>query len=130
YPARREQNAATAVRIPSSPPMDSAMPVLRILTLLLPLCLLGACSSFESRDPLRVELAGLKPLPAEGLEARFELSMRVQNPNAQAVDFDGLAVDLDLNGQPLISGVSNQRGVVPRFGETLVRLPVSLSALS
>lgn len=44
--------------------------------------------------------------------------------------FNGIALDLDVNGQPLASGVSDQSGSVPRFGETLVSVPVSISALS
>lgn len=91
---------------------------------------LGACASLGNRDPLRIDLAGLEPLPGQGLEVRFAVKLRVQNPNDSAVDFDGVALDLEVNGQPLASGVSDQRGSVPRFGETLISVPVSISAFS
>lgn len=91
---------------------------------------LSACASLSNRDPLRVDLAGLEPLPGEGLEVRFAVKLRVQNPNDSAVTFNGLALDLEVNGQPLASGVSDQSGSVPRFGETLVSVPVSISAFS
>ena len=44
--------------------------------------------------------------------------------------FNGMALDLDVNGQPLASGVSDQSGSVPRFGETVLSVPVSISAFS
>jgi hypothetical protein len=99
--------------------------------LLLGLLVLGlaACSSVQ-RDPLRIDLVGLEPLPGQGLEARFAVKLRVQNPNDAAIDYDGVALQLEVNGQPLASGVSDQRGQVPRFGEALLSVPVSISAFS
>lgn len=91
---------------------------------------LGACASLGGRDPLRIDLAGLEPLPGQGLEVRFAVRLRLQNPNDSAVDFNGVALDLEVNGQPLASGVSDQSGSVPRFGETLISVPVSISAFS
>nr|WP_322980870.1 LEA type 2 family protein [Pseudomonas sp. C11] len=99
------------------------------LTTLLAFAMTG-CASLLDQDPLRVDLAGLEPLPGQELEMRFAVKLRVQNPNDHAVDFDGVALDLDINGQPLASGVSDQRGSVPRFGETLVTVPLSISAFS
>ncbi len=97
----------------------------------LALCLLmSACSSLTPRDPPRIQLAGLEPLPGEGMEMRFALKLRVQNPNDDAIRYDGVALELDINGQPLASGVSDQRGEVPRFGEALLSVPVSISAFS
>ncbi|MDZ4336410.1 MAG: LEA type 2 family protein, partial [Pseudomonas sp.] len=75
---------------------------------------LAACSTLAPRDPLRIELVGIEPLPGEGLEARFAIKLRVQNPNNQAIDFDGVDLELQVNQQPLLSGVSDQRGQVPR----------------
>ncbi|ERH53382.1 LEA type 2 family protein [Pseudomonas chengduensis] len=91
---------------------------------------LSACASLSNRDPLRVDLVGLEPLPGQGLEVRFAVKLRVQNPNDSAVSFNGMALDLDVNGQPLASGVSDQSGSVPRFGETVLSVPVSISAFS
>ena len=103
---------------------------LRTLLGALLLLSLGACSSFTTRDPLRIDLAGLEPLPGQGLEVRFMLKLRVQNPNDVAVDYNGIALDLEVNNQPLASGVSDQSGQVPRFGESLINVPVSISAFA
>lgn len=92
--------------------------------------LLGGCAALLPRDPLHVDLVGLEPLPGQGMEMRLAVVLRVQNPNDQPLDFDGVALELDINDQPLASGVSDQRGQVPRYGEALVRIPVSISAFS
>jgi LEA14-like dessication related protein len=92
--------------------------------------LLASCASLVPRDPLRIDLVGLEPLPAQGMEMRFAMVLRVQNPNDDAIDYDGLSVELEVNDQPLASGVSDQRGRVPRYGEALLRVPLSISALS
>jgi len=92
---------------------------------------LGACSTlFGGRDPLRVDLVGLEPIAGQGMEARFAVKLRVQNPNEDAIDYNGIALDLAVNGQPLASGVSDASGQVPCFGEKVISVPVSISAFS
>ncbi len=89
---------------------------------------LAACAGMGARSPLNVTVAGLEPLPGEGLEARFLVKLRVQNAGDAAIAFDGVAVELDLNGRSFAQGVSDQQGVVPRFGETLFEVPVTVPA--
>lgn len=102
----------------------------KFLLCILLACGLGACSSLMPRDPLRIDLVGLEPLPGQGLELRFLVKLRVQNPNDEAVDYRGVALQLEVNGQPLASGVSDQTGEVPRFGERVVSVPLTVSAFS
>ena len=61
---------------------------------------------------------------------RFALKLRVQNPNEAALLYDGLSVNLDLDGRGLASGVSNVTGEIPRFSDTVLTVPVSVSAFS
>lgn len=91
---------------------------------------LAACTSLTPRDPLRIDLVGLEPLPSQDMEMRLAVVLRVQNPNDAPIDYDGLSVELDINHQPLASGVSNQSGQIPRFGEALLRIPVGISAFA
>lgn len=81
--------------------------------------LLGACATMS--DGLRVNVVGVEPLQGEGLELRFAVKLRVQNPNETSIEFDG---------KNLGSGVSDQKGSVPRFGETIITVPVTISAFS
>ncbi|SAK54038.1 late embryogenesis abundant protein [Caballeronia pedi] len=97
---------------------------------LLAMLALDGCAGFFNRDAMRVSVAGIEPLEGQGLEMRFAVKLRVQNPNDAPIDFDGVALDLDLNGRAFASGVSDQRGTVPRFGETIVSVPVTVSAFS
>lgn len=100
------------------------------LSSLLILVLLSGCASFGGYQEPMVKVVGLDPLPSEGLELRFALKMRLQNPNETAIDFDGVSVSLDIDGRGLASGVSDQRGTVPRFGESVIDVPISISAFT
>jgi LEA14-like dessication related protein len=102
---------------------------LRIWLALLLVAALSACAALGV-ERLRVNVAGIESLSSEGLEARFALKLRVQNPNDIALDYDGIALDLSVNGAPFASGVSNAKGSVPRFGETVITVPITVSALS
>lgn len=98
------------------------------LGLALLLVLLAACATIG--DALRVNVVGVEPLQGEGLELRFAVRLRVQNPNEGAIEFDGVAVDLELDGKAVATGVSDQKGSVPRFGEAIITVPVTVSAFN
>ena len=91
---------------------------------------LGGCASLTGQDPLRFGIVGVDAAPGEGLELRFIVKLRVQNPNAEPVPYDGMALDLDVNGRTLATGVANVQGTVPRYGEQLFSVPVTISAFS
>ena len=112
--------------LPASARLRLARPALAALLALA----LGACASLANRDPVRVHLAGIEPLAGQGLELRFAVKLRVQNPNETPLDFDGVALELEVNRKALASGVSDQKGSVPRFGEAVVSVPVSISAFA
>ncbi|MEI7465884.1 MAG: LEA type 2 family protein [Burkholderiales bacterium] len=103
---------------------------LQVLLLLVMACAAAGCSQLPLRDPLRVSLVGIEPLPGQGLELRMAMKLRVQNPNDTPVDFDGVALDVDLRGLSFATGVSDQVGSVPRYGESVISVPVSVSAIS
>lgn len=93
------------------------------------LSLLAGCASLQpNSDPLSIDVAGIEPLPGEGLELRLAVRVRIQNPNDAAVEYTGAALALDLNGRKLASGVSSAIGTVPRYGEAVLTIPVTISA--
>lgn len=101
-----------------------------VLVLLLaasPLFLEG-CASLQRRDPLQVTVAGIEPLQGQGLELRMLVKLRVQNPNDAPVDYNGVALQMDVQGKSFASGVSDTSGSVPRFGESVISVPVTISA--
>jgi LEA14-like dessication related protein len=101
----------------------------RVFLLVATLFTLGGCASLPDRDPIQVMVAGMESLPGEGAEIRMLVKLRVQNPNATQIDFTGAYVKLDVLGKTFASGVSDQGGTVPAFGETIVSVPVTVSVL-
>lgn len=102
----------------------------RSLLLIPAIAVLAACAVTPGMDPLKVTLAGVEPLPGEGMEARFMVRLRVINPNDASIDYDGLALELFVRGMSLGAGASDAKGTIPRFGETVLSVPVTVSAIA
>lgn len=92
------------------------------------LTLLGACATLQGRDPPQVTVAGIEPLPGQGMELRMRVKLRVQNPNDSPIDYNGVALEMEVQGKTFASGVSDASGTVPRFGESVIEVPVTVSA--
>ena len=98
-----------------------------LVSMVLSVLLSAGCTGLQGRQPLDVIVAGVEPLKGEGLELRMLLKLRVQNPNDTAVDFRGVSLQMDVQGKRFATGVSDATGSVPRFGEAIVDVPVSIS---
>ena len=90
---------------------------------------LNGCASLPGREPLQVTVADIESLPGEGLEVRMMVKLRVQNPNDAPVEYDGVYVKLDVLNRTFATGVSDERGSIPRFGESVIAVPVTVSTL-
>ena len=106
--------------------MSISRNALLVLLALGPL-LFGGCASLQGREPVQVIIAGVEPLQGEGLELRMLVKLRIQNPNDLPLDYNGVSVQMDVQGKRFATGVSDAVGSVPRFGETIVEVPVSIS---
>ena len=102
--------------------------LLRNTAALLALVAVSACAGLNQRDPLFIDVAGIETLPGEGMELVLAVSIRVQNPNDTPVEYSGVALTLDVNDRSLASGVSDEVGIVPRYGETVFTVPMTISA--
>jgi LEA14-like dessication related protein len=91
---------------------------------------LTGCAGMPAGDPLQVTVAGVEPMQGEGMELRMMVKLRVQNPNDAQVDYDGAYVRLTVQDKTFATGVSDARGTVPRFGEAVVAVPVTVSMLN
>lgn len=99
------------------------------LAVLSPLLLsMFGCASLRS-DPVEAYVVGIEPLQGAGLELRMLVRVRVQNPNEAPIHYDGVSVSMTVQGKRLASGVSDAAGTIPRFGESIIDVPVSMSAL-
>lgn len=99
-----------------------------VFTLTVALGLSAGCASLQKRDPLQVTVAGIEPLQGQGMELRMLVKLRVQNPNDAPVDYNGVAVEMNVQGNTFATGVSDTHGSVPRFGESVIEVPVTVSA--
>jgi LEA14-like dessication related protein len=90
---------------------------------ILSIALLSACAGLGglSHKP-EVSVAGVKLVHVGVFEQRFALTLRVQNPNDVELRINGLSVEVELNGQPFITGLSDKGVTVPRFGEAVLEV--------
>jgi hypothetical protein len=58
------------------------------------------------------------------------VSLRVQNPNDTQIDYDGTYVKLIVQGKTFATGVSDASGSIPRFGEAVIAVPLTVSMLN
>ena len=86
------------------------------------------CAMFKGQDPLNVTVLGVEPLESQGMELRMAVKLRVQNPNDAPIEYNGVALEMYVQGKTLATGVSDVGGSVPRFGETVITVPVTVSA--
>jgi hypothetical protein len=53
----------------------------------------------------------------------------VQNPNDEPLVYNGAYLKLEVLEKTFATGVSDEAGSVPRFGEAVISVPVTVSAL-
>jgi LEA14-like dessication related protein len=99
----------------------------KLFTALLMLLLTGCASMPPGAVSPRVNLVGLQIVDVQLFEQRYALSIRIQNPNPQALSVAGLDFNVALNGKAFADGVSNQQVAIPAFGDSLLTVEVSSS---
>ena len=98
-----------------------------LVAIVAPLLVQG-CASLQPKDPLQVTVAGIEPLQGQGMELRLNVKLRVQNPNDAPVEYDGVALEMNVQGKTFATGVADLAGNVPRYGESVIAVPVTISA--
>jgi LEA14-like dessication related protein len=56
------------------------------------------------------------------MEQTFLIDLRIQNPTERDLDINGLVFDLEINGQPFASGVSNQNATIEGLSSQIVQI--------
>jgi LEA14-like dessication related protein len=99
------------------------------LIALLTVLIASGCSTLSSDfDPPQVTLESFRGLPrnSEGMP-RFELKLRVANPNVQALDIAGISYTVEILGAELLSGVGNDIPRIEGYASEVVALESSIS---
>jgi len=96
---------------------------LRLLFLLL--LSLTACATMP-RDMVspKVHIAKVAPKEFTMFEQRFDVQLRIQNPNNDDLTIHGMRFNIDVNAREFANGVSGEKVVVPRFGSEVVNVEI------
>lgn len=98
-----------------------------VTVLLLGLLLLPGCAGLAPElDPPKVSLTSFRSLPAEEGIPRFEIRLRVINPNTQTLDIAGISYSIELLDREVITGVANDIAPIEGYGEGEVTLEAGL----
>ncbi|MCB1917752.1 MAG: LEA type 2 family protein [Rhodocyclaceae bacterium] len=87
---------------------------------------LAACASLPiGLDAPDVNLVDIRVVGGTLFEQRFELDLRVINPNRRPLDVEGVSFTVELNGRRFARGVSDQAFVVAALAEQVVTVPAT-----
>ena len=83
----------------------------------------GGCASLMwTGEKPSVEIVSIMPKEMRLLEQTFTMELRIQNPTDADLDINGMAFELEINGQPFAKGVSNQSVKVERLSTKVVQV--------
>ena len=69
-----------------------------------------------------VSLSYIKVLPSESLKPKFEIGLKIVNPNGIPLSFKGLSYSMAIEGFKVIDGVSQDLPTIPANGEETVSI--------
>ncbi len=104
----------------------TALPALVILMLLSS----GCATLFWTGEKPSVEIVSIVPKEMRLLEQTFTMELRIQNPSDTDLDVNGMAFELEINGQPFAKGVSNQSVKVERLSTKVVQVEAYTGLIS
>jgi LEA14-like dessication related protein len=97
------------------------------LPVLLPLIVffVTACATVPPDiEPLKIGIANIAPKDVAVFEQRFDVQLRIQNPNDMDLVINGMRFDIELNDKEFGNGMSGQKVTVPRFGSEVMNVQV------
>lgn len=115
----REAGAARGLR---------ACAALRTVAALAVLLLVSACSTSEPVPP-QVRVVDLRLLESGVFEQRFEIDLRIGNPNDFDLPLDGLTFELEVNSADFARGFTDERVTIPRLGEETISVVASTTLI-
>jgi LEA14-like dessication related protein len=104
-------------------------PALAIVISVSILLLAGCAGVGKQLEPPRISLAHIQPQQFTGLEAVFQIQLRVFNTNDINLQVKGIEAELHINDQPFATGVSKADVHIPAFDTALVPLTIYSSVL-
>lgn len=88
---------------------------------------LSGCAGLTTKlDPPSVSLESFTSLPNDEGGPRFEIKLRVQNPNEQSLDIAGISYSIELLDKEVMTGVTNEVPKIAGYSEEVVTVHASL----
>jgi LEA14-like dessication related protein len=97
------------------------------LCVLLSVAVIGvtACATVPpDMERPKISIANIVPKDIAVFEQRFDVQLRIQNPNDQELGINGLRCDIEFNDKEFGSGMAGQQVTIPRFGSEVVNVEV------
>jgi len=102
-----------------------------ILTILVTSLGPAGCAGLGKRlEPPRILLADIRVQEFTGFETVFQIQLRVMNTNDVDLNVKGIECELELNGEPFATGVSNTPVEIPSYGTQLVPVTIYSSVIN
>lgn len=76
-----------------------------------------------------VNVTSFKPLHSQSFTPRFEIGMRVVNPNSTRLNLRGMSYKVFLNDYEVVEGAANELPVVPAYGEAQFKVIATVSLM-
>jgi len=99
----------------------------RLIALVWLITLAGCASLVPPLDPPKVTVENIRSLPVEGTGPRFLLTVRIVNPNEQALDIAGISYAIELMDRELVAGVANDIPVIEGYSERSIDLEAGVN---
>ena len=85
------------------------------------LLIIFACSTMpKDFETPKVSIANIVPKDMTLMEHRFDVQLRIQNPNNFDLGINGVRFEIALNGKEFGTGMSGAKVTVPRFGSEVI----------
>lgn len=102
---------------------------LQLLGTALLMMVLSGCATLNLEAP-RVSVVRIAPVKSTGMEALFELDVRISNPNGIDLPIRGMSYQVAINGTDLLEGVSGNIPTIPAYSSETVTLSLGANMLS
>ena len=76
-----------------------------------------------------VNVVSFRALPSKGFAPRFEIGLRVLNPNSFELGLQGMSYKVFLDDYEVVEGVASELPVVPAYGEADIKVLAAVSLL-
>jgi LEA14-like dessication related protein len=110
--------------------MNRSIPQKKLVAAIIASLAIAGCAGIGKQlEPPRISLANIRIQEVAGLETAFEIQMRVFNANDVDLKIKGIKAELEINGRPFATGVSNTPVEIPSYGTELVTITVYSSVI-